>query len=219
VREQRQRNRETSAMEIDITAPYLVGVKKATKFVIAPIAFTTFVELALQSGGAKNSQAAFNSALLRHRTKIVTDDGAHHDITPELLHVMPRPVAMPLVKFFDTEGAAPADETAEQKAERLAKQPAVLNDGDGLTTPILVKLGTPLEAAGKTISELEFMAKTYGDVESVLAETNELAQAVELIKSLAKPAGMLALPSWAVDMVSVQDGMFIERTILPRFLA
>jgi hypothetical protein len=206
-------------MELKIEAPYLVGTKKAIKFAIAPIMFTKFVELALQSANAKNTQATFNSALLRHRTKIVTDDGVQHDITPELLHVMPRPVVMPLVKFFDKEGEVPADETAEQKAERLASQPQILTDGDGLTTPVLFKLSQPLEAAGKTISELEFIAKTYGDVESVLAETNELAQTVELIKSLAKPAGMLALPSWAVDMVSVRDGMFIERSILPRFLA
>jgi hypothetical protein len=206
-------------MEIQIETPYLVAAKKATKFVIAPINFVKFVEIALEAGGADKPQAAMNSAMLRHRTKIVTEDGATHDITPELLHVMPRPVAMPLVNWFDNEGVIPKDETPEQKAERLDRTPKLLTDGDGLVTPILMKLGTPLEAAGnKTISELEFVAKTYGDVETVLAAANDLEKAIECIKTLAKPAGMLALPSWAVELVSVRDGMFIERTIMPRFL-
>lgn len=205
-------------MEIENKIPYLVAGKKVTKFVIQPIAFVDFVEIAVSAGSAKNYRAALKSSLLRHRTKAVSEDGTHHEITAEILHAMPRPVAMPLVKFFDTEGNISEDESEEQKAERLAKTPKILTDGDGITSPVLIKLGTPIESAGKSISELEFVAKTYGDVEAVLAETDDLSRTVALIKTLAKPVGMLSLPSWAVGAVTIADGIFLEQNVLPRFL-
>jgi hypothetical protein len=91
-----------------------------------------------------------------------------------------------------------------------------------MTEPVLLKLGAPISGTtgseSKAISELEFLAKTYGDIEQVLAGTNDMERTVALIKYVAKPAGMLSLPSWAVDSIDIRDGFFIQQEILPRFL-
>lgn len=207
-------------MEITIAIPYLVAGKKATKFVIEPLNFPRFAELAVEAANdTGTTKRVFSSLLMIERTKIVLEDGKQVPLDAATLHVMPRPVAMPLVKFFDNEGEPPANETDEQKAARIATGAAIISDGDGLTSPVLVKLGTPIKGAeGKEIKELEFLAKTYGDVEKVLAATNELTQTVELIRSVAKPVGMLTLPSWGMNQFSIADGLFIQQNVLKRFL-
>lgn len=207
-------------MEIEITIPYLVAGKKATKFVVEPIGFVRFAELAVDAANESGpTKRVFSTLLMRERTKVVLDDGKQVPLDAATLHSMPRPVARPLIKFFDSEGDAPADETEEDKAARLATGAQILSDGDGLTAPVLVKLGKPIKGAGdKEISELEFLAKTYGDVELVLAATNELNQTIELIRSVAKPVGMLTLPTWALPQVAVADGLFIQKNVLNRFL-
>lgn len=95
-------------------------------------------------------------------------------------------------------------------------------DADGVTSPILMKLSQPLKTSTDEITELEFMAKTFGDIEAAYAETHPMRQAVILIESIARPVlssvKLQALPSWAVNQLSVVDGSFIAENVMPRFL-
>ncbi|QIW87518.1 tail assembly chaperone [Agrobacterium phage OLIVR4] len=74
----------------------------------------------------------------------------------------------------------------------------------------------------ESITELEFHAKTYGDIEAVFAEDNAAEQTILFIENIAKPITsnlkLQALPSWAVDQITPNDGIFISRFVLPRFL-
>jgi hypothetical protein len=94
--------------------------------------------------------------------------------------------------------------------------------GDGIDKAIIYELGTPISTGqGKPpIAELEFLAKTYGDVEDVLAAATTFQQGLQLIESVAKPLGtsLSALPSWAVNQIMFADGFGIVRDVLPHFL-
>jgi hypothetical protein len=97
----------------------------------------------------------------------------------------------------------------------------IIRDGDGIDKAIVYKLGTPIAMQkGEPISEIEFQASTYGDVEDVLAAENPIMQAITLIKQLGKPlhSSLTSLPSWGVDAITVSDGVFVMNEILPRFL-
>lgn len=103
-------------------------------------------------------------------------------------------------------------------------EPDILSndEADGITAPILVKLSQPLKTSKEEITELEFMAKTFGDIESACAEINPLQQTLTLISTVARPVmssmKLQMLPSWAVDQISVIDGSFIAEHVTPRFL-
>lgn len=111
------------------------------------------------------------------------------------------------------------DEVLDQKDECKIISP---DDADGVSAPILVKLGSPLTMGSESITELEFHAKTYGDIEAVFAEDNAGEQTILFIENMAKPITsdlkLQALPSWAVDQITPNDGIFISRFVLPRFL-
>lgn len=111
------------------------------------------------------------------------------------------------------------DEVLDQKDEcQIISSDAA----DGVSEPILVKLGSPLTMGTETITELEFHAKTFGDIEAVFAEDHVGEQTILFIEQLAKPITsslkLQALPSWAVEQITPNDGIFIASKILPRFL-
>jgi len=96
----------------------------------------------------------------------------------------------------------------------------IIRDGDGVEKAVVYQLGTPIKMQkGDPISEIEFHATTYGDVEDVLAAENSIMQTIAMIKKLGKPmhSSLTALPSWAVDAITVTDGVFLMNEILPRF--
>ena len=99
----------------------------------------------------------------------------------------------------------------------------VIRDGDGIDKAITYQLGTPIPTGqGKEpITELEFLASTYGDIEDVLAADSSLHQTAKLISTVAKPLGtsLTLLPTWAINLITISDGMIINREILPRFLS
>jgi hypothetical protein len=95
----------------------------------------------------------------------------------------------------------------------------IIREGDGISTSIVYELGTPIPVQGKDpITELEFLAKTYGDIEDVMAAPDAINQTAMLIATLGKPPGMLALPSWAISQITVADGVTIAKLVTPRFL-
>lgn len=105
----------------------------------------------------------------------------------------------------------------------------LLNDNDGLSKPILYKLGDPIKmtsgrsdqaGADKSISELEFQGTTYAALEDVLAADNELEQTLALLHSVAKPVGhdsLSFLTPGIVERMSMADGVTIMKDVLPRF--
>lgn len=98
----------------------------------------------------------------------------------------------------------------------------IIREGDGISGAIIYELGNPIPLGqGKGhIKELEFQAATYGDIEDVLAVDSTIQQTVSLIASVAKPLGtsLSLLPSWAVNQITIADGVMISREVLPRFL-
>jgi hypothetical protein len=102
------------------------------------------------------------------------------------------------------------------------KSGKIIRDGNGIDNAITYELGTPIETgSGKPpIRELEFFAQTYGDIEDILSADNAIAQTAVMIAKMGKPLGtsLSALPSWAINLITVTDGITISRDILPRFL-
>ncbi len=97
----------------------------------------------------------------------------------------------------------------------------VISPGNGIDKAIVYELGTPIPIQGKEpLRELEFAAKTYGDVEDVMAAADSFQQTQLLISTIAKPLGtsLMSLPSWAISQITLADGMTIMRQVLPHFL-
>lgn len=180
-------------------------------FEVRPINWKEFIGIA-NSVSAKTTREMFTAQQRARLLKQVKsfDSGANElTFTAVELAALPPGIGKKLVKassdVLDTEGEA-----------------VIVNDGDGITTPIVVKLGQPLKMGEESITELEFFAKTFGDIETVLAHEERGTQSVILIETVAKPITsslkLQALPSWASDSVTVNDGSFIAQKVLPRFL-
>ena len=126
----------------------------------------------------------------------------------------------PDVQVVEAFGVAATTMPAGKVSVRPAVKVAVLVAK--LPSAIVKVLGTPISTGqGKDpISELEFHAQTYGDIEDVMAAPDGIQQTVKLIALVAKPLGssLTALPSWAINLITVTDGITIQREILPRFL-
>lgn len=101
----------------------------------------------------------------------------------------------------------------------------VINEGDGISSSIIFQLGTPLKMKGsdgkKEIKELEFLASTFGQIEEAMAELNPVDQVIKLLETIAKPVdfdvSLQALPSSAVDQITMSDGFTMSEIIIPRF--
>jgi hypothetical protein len=95
----------------------------------------------------------------------------------------------------------------------------ITRDGDGIEKSILYELGTPIQISGKDpITELEFHASTYGDIEDIMSANDAISQTAMLIATIGRPPGMLQLPSWAVQQITIADGVTIAKLVTPRFL-
>lgn len=98
----------------------------------------------------------------------------------------------------------------------------VLGDGDGVTKPVIYRLGTPIKYGPDLIEELEFKASTYGEIEAVLAESAPILQAIALITHNAKPiyenGTLQRLPASEIEQITQADGGAILQHVLPRFL-
>jgi hypothetical protein len=173
---------------------------------------TTLSEKAFELIGneANKYRPTFQRERLKAQTRLFGADKKAVDLDDFTLMGLPIPAARAILAVLDSD---------EARAGEI-----LTPDADGISTPILFKLGKPIKvrdnksAEDGAITEIEIQARNYGDIEAVLCESTQLSQTVELIKSCAKPAGLLAMPAWALAELSIADGMLITTKILPRFL-
>jgi hypothetical protein len=174
----------------------------------------TFVDLA---SAVKEAQAVkgvnFDSALQRQRMILQTHFMAGTErVIPEQQDVMKLPASVARAII------------AELDDGLVAGDGKILSEGDGSVTPIHIRLGDPIklkDGKGKAseIAELEFLAPTYGDIEDVLAATDDISKAFMLLEKVASPVGfsLPRIPSGAISQISMADGLMIMRKVLPLF--
>lgn len=180
----------------EITAPGFVG-------------FVEEVELARAAASAARPFAVCHLAeRMRRRITLIADDGDRIALDPMGLSSLPARAGLALHRLVD-------------QSDDVGAAGEVLQKGDGVAVPVLYRLGTPasvnLNGAEGSIAELEFQASTFGAIEAVVAADGDLARTAALIRHVAKPAGMMAAPSWLVDRISTADGLVIMREVLPAF--
>lgn len=107
----------------------------------------------------------------------------------------------------------------------------VIQAGDGISSPILYRLGSPV-VAGVTkagtpalVEEIEIQAADYGSIEDVLFADSKSEQALELIRRCARPImpvgvpGLMRLTDDAVAQISRADGFKVMNDVLTGFFA
>lgn len=179
----------------------VIGVK------VRPMYFEEYVEIAMEAvDREKRVEAQFRRLRIARQCVLATSNGK--DLTLTEMDVGRLPIAV-------------ARTMLDALPQNDEKAGVAMEGGDGIQSPILFTLGTPIMATSKGegvgIDELEFEAKTYGQIEDVIAETQKLRQTLELLRTVARPSGLLTMPSWAVSRVTIADGHAIMDKVLPRF--
>lgn len=177
--------------------------------VVKPLMFQQFTDIVAEAQRMKEPKSweARMRRLRMIRQVTYYTNGSAAQVGIEDILRMPIPAARTLVAKLDDDDSKPGK---------------VIRAGDGVDQAITYELGTPIPTGqGKEpIRELEFLAKTYGDLEDVLAAPDSISQAAQLIATVAKPLGttLTLLPSWALNLITVADGVTISNEVLPRFL-
>jgi hypothetical protein len=197
---------------IDFKTPFSVGEESITRAEITNLSFVKFADISRRAVNARKPNQKLQVITQRFRmieqTTLVTSSGKKIKLTEDQVMKLPPLVGRDIVDalFFDDEVAG-----------TLLSDPKA----DGVSIAIHYQLGTPIKGAnGKDIPEIEFIVKDFGALEEIIAGDASLFQTVDLISTVARPAGgtMLALPSWAADQITLADGIMIMNNILPRFL-
>lgn len=177
--------------------------------VVKPITFQTFSECIGEAQGM-SAPKTFEGRIRRLRLARQVEyyiNGTPIAVTADDIPKMPIPAARTLSAVLDNGEGVPGK---------------IIRDGDGIDKAIVYQLGTPIQTGGgkPPITELEFGAKTYGEIEDVMAAPDSIQQTMILIATIAKPTSgtLMQLPSWALAQIKVADGVTISRLILPRFL-
>jgi len=177
--------------------------------VVRPLTFAGFVEC-VTAAQAMTQPKIFEARLRRLRMlRQVTyyTGNAVVQMSSENVLKLPIPAARAIASHLDD------DEGVAGK---------IVRDGDGIDKAVVYELGTPIPLGqGKgAIKELEFQASTYGDIEDVMAVDLSILQTKMLIETIAKPLGtsLSLLPSWAINLITIADGVMISQNVLPRFL-
>jgi hypothetical protein len=177
--------------------------------IIKPMTFHDFVEC-ITTAQMLQEPKVFESRLRRQRImRQVTYYSGNNVVAVTQDHMldMPIPMVRTITSHLDDEEGIPGK---------------ISRDGDGIDKSIVYTLGIPIPLGqGKgSIKELEFQASTYGDIEDVISVDTAIQQTLVMLRTIAKPLGtsLSLLPSWAVNQISVADGIMISRDVLPRFL-
>lgn len=211
---------------LDAKSSFSVGSVAVSKLVISKINFVNYAECfkvqlreMSKSDNVVEATKAFRRAKRMKQVTAYNKEGGIIPLTQINFGQMPRKLFVKIDNAIDQDN--------DVKGEVISK------DGDGLLSPILYKLGTPFPFTDSTIGskpigteskviELEFIAKTGGDIEEVLCGENTLDQTIALIKTCATPIGgetaLSRLPSWMIEALTLQDGIEIMAKVLPVFI-
>lgn len=192
-------------IEHDIPSKNVVALR------VIALGFSDFVKAV--EGVSASNDSEFNVTLQRARVKAqvrgVKADGSLVELDDVTIGQLPAPVARKIIPLLYDEGAQESGK--------------VLGDGDGVGKPVIFSLGTPITSGGEVIRELEFQARTFGEIERVLAEPTSLPQTLALVAYCAKPiherGTLQRLPESDLAQLTLVDGTAIMRDVLPRFLA
>lgn len=215
-------------MEIQVSGAhqFKVGSVAIAKFVIANINFVSYGDCVAErikerkkTGSDMMAEKEFRHT--RRMKQVTAFDKGGNIVALDRINfaTMPRPL---FVKINNA-----IDDFSEARGEIIGE------GGDGVMNPILYKLGTPLEfddvnanrqviGTEQKIIELEFIARTGGDIEEVLCYDSPMDQTIALIKTCAKPlgggdTGLLRLPTYMIDALTLADGFQILSKVLPLF--
>lgn len=191
--------------KIEFTDKVLVGGKEVSSIEVAPLTFVELVNLWDRITDTRKPEAALQRARIMHQTRFSVGKEVVQ-AGPEDLTVLPYPVAKSIIDALNI-----------GQGKEGGK---VDGSGNGMTSPALYKLGTPIELVSGSekepvvITELEFSAGSYGEMEDVLAADSEMHKALELIR-ICTPVGtnLSRLPGWAVDRITVADGVGVMQNI------
>lgn len=188
---------------------YRIGAELVVSANLKPLMFKGFTEIVSEAQARakdiKSLRKNINTIQMLKTVTLVTDKKQEIPMSDEILLTLPLRVGKLIYDALSNSDSA---------------QGEILKQGDGIDSSIIYKLGTPINSSGDSITELEFHAKLYSDIEDVLAEDMPQEQTIALINKVAKPIGtkLQALPSWAIEQITIADGMFISTKILPGFL-
>lgn len=196
--------------KIEFTTAVKVADKDVTSIEVAPLLFVEMAEIWRKAGMQKNAATALQRERIRFQAHFMAGDTR---VTPTDIDILSLPlgVAKSIIAALDANSGGKAGK--------------IILEGDGVFKPAIFKLGTPIammggDGGGVNISELEFKAATYGDVEDALAADTPMEKTLELLRRVAKPIDapqLLAMPAWAIDKITVADGLAIMRAVSPLF--
>lgn len=193
---------------VDLHEPLKVGDADITALSVAPLSFVAFARIWKHASYDPKPQVAMQRARFIHQAHFMAGDKRMHPTNAELA-MMPRTILAEVRDLLDAGQGIMGEKVGE---------------GNGVTSPVVYKLGQPIKTKNSSgevvdITELEFLAATYAEVEDVWAEENDLAQALLLTQTVAKPLGspLLRLTGAMVDEMTTADGVGIQRLVLPSF--
>lgn len=206
-----------SVINIDSKTPWLVNDHLVETLTTKIVGFVAFGAMMTDASKTAKTEAEVQRNLFRTRIKrqvvAATKDGTIVPLDDAAISQMPIRLAVKLKAALDS-ASSPTPDGGKSKFEVIA-------DGDGITSSIIVRLGTPVKgAAGKEIVELEFMATTLGALEDAVLSDSAMERTVALL-AIAKPLGedmtLQVLPSWAIDQITLLDGVNIMQKVAPNF--
>ena len=195
--------------KIEYTSDISFGDQRVTSITVAPLSFMQLCEIwkGLRSTGDKVRGELQRARILQQTTFAVGDNRVQPDAAQ--LSKLPASVAKDIITALDVGSGTMGTVTSK---------------GDGVTTPIVYKLGTPItmKQGSETVSitELEFMASTYGELEDVLAADSDAEKAKILLRDVAVPLGVKSLnrlPGWAMDRLTTADGIGVMNNVAGLF--
>jgi hypothetical protein len=193
---------------IEFTQEVKFGDNVVDKITVAPLLFLDLCDIwkGLRQTGDKVRGELQRSRIMQQTSFFA----AGAKVSPDALQLnkLPASVAKAIIDSLDL-GSGPMG--------------TVTTKGDGSTTPIIYKLGTPIEMKSGTetitISELEFMASTYGELEDVLAADTDSEKAKLLLSTIAIPVGtkLNRLPGFVLDRITTSDGIGVMNNVTTLF--
>ena len=201
-----------TTIDVDPKHPITIGTTPIASLAIKKQSFADYIEASqrAQKSAGDNLTAAFRREWIL--TFVEPRDRDGKSVPFGVKDILDFPATYPL-RFLRAQGrdSSPAGE--------------IVRDGDGLSEPLIYRLGTPLSIAGSNgesqVTELEFLIRSYGDIEPVMDEAYDLARTLALVRTCATPLGMdatlLRLPDFAMKQITISDGITISEKVAPRF--